>query len=125
MRFASGSHRAGYLGELPISDRSEEVLTGLIRERNFRLVETGAIDAGHATFHANSTLQGARPNPSPMTREVITIIYCADGARVSEAESEGQWSDLYAWLPGLRPGDVAASRLDPLVYARGAEAGYH
>jgi len=29
MRFASGSQTAGYLGDLPISDYSEEVLTGM------------------------------------------------------------------------------------------------
>jgi ectoine hydroxylase-related dioxygenase (phytanoyl-CoA dioxygenase family) len=121
MRFASGSQDAGYVGELPISDRSEEVLTRLIAERRFRLVETGAINAGDATFHAGWTLHGAQPNTSPMMREVMTIIYFADGTRVGEPETEGQRSDLSSWLPGLRPGDVAATGLNPLVYSREAE----
>jgi ectoine hydroxylase-related dioxygenase (phytanoyl-CoA dioxygenase family) len=122
MRFASGSQAAGYLGELPISDRSEDVLSQLIRERGFRLVEPGAINAGDATFHTGWTLHGARPNSSPMMREVMTIIYYADGARVMEPESEGQRNDLNAWFPGLKPGDLAASELNPLVYSRHAES---
>jgi ectoine hydroxylase-related dioxygenase (phytanoyl-CoA dioxygenase family) len=123
MRFASGSQNAGYLGELPISDRSEEVLKQLIEERNFRLVETGAINAGDATFHSGWTLHGARPNTSPMMREVMTIIFFADGAHVTEPESEGQRSDLDTWFQGLGPGDVAAGELNPLVYSKRAASG--
>ena len=122
MRFASGSQTAGFLGELPISDRSEEVLARLIADRNFRLVETGAINAGDATFHAGWTLHGAQPNTSPMMREVMTIIFFADGARIREPESEGQRNDLNAWFPGLNPGDVAATSLNPLVYSRRAQS---
>jgi ectoine hydroxylase-related dioxygenase (phytanoyl-CoA dioxygenase family) len=123
MRFASGSQEAGYLGELPISDRSEDILAQLVAERHFRLVETGAIKAGDATFHAGWTLHGAQPNSSPMVREVMTVIFFADGTRVREPASEGQRNDLNAWLPGLKPGDVAASSLNPLVYSRRAEGG--
>jgi len=123
MRFASGSQNAGYLGELPISDRSEEVLKQLIEERNFRLVETGAINAGDATFHSGWTLHGAQPNTSPMMREVMTIIYFGDGAHVTAPESEGQRSDLHTWFQGLGPGDVAAGELNPLVYSKRAVSG--
>jgi ectoine hydroxylase-related dioxygenase (phytanoyl-CoA dioxygenase family) len=123
MRFASGSQNAGYLGELPISDRSEEVLKQLIEERNFRLVETGAINAGDATFHSGWTLHGAQPNTSPMMREVMTIIYFGDGAHVTEPESEGQRSDLDTWFQGLGPGDVAVGELNPLVYSKRAVSG--
>jgi ectoine hydroxylase-related dioxygenase (phytanoyl-CoA dioxygenase family) len=119
MRFASGSQSAGFLGELPISDRSEEVLARLIGERKLGLHETGAINAGDATFHAGWTLHGAPPNTSPMMREVMTIIYFADGTRIRDPESEGQRNDLNAWLPGLEPGELAASGLNPLVYSKG------
>jgi len=123
MRFASGSQNAGFLGELPISDRSEEVLKQLIEERNFRLVETGAINAGDATFHSGWTLHGAQANTSPMMREVMTIIYFGDGAHVTAPESEGQRSDLHTWFQGLGPGDVAAGELNPLVYSKRAVSG--
>jgi ectoine hydroxylase-related dioxygenase (phytanoyl-CoA dioxygenase family) len=118
MRFAAGSQKAGFLGELPISDRSEEILKELIEERNFRLVETGAIHAGDATFHSGWTLHGAQPNTSPMMREVMTIIYFADGTRVAAPKSEGQRSDLNTWFHGLEPGDLAAGELNPLVYSK-------
>jgi ectoine hydroxylase-related dioxygenase (phytanoyl-CoA dioxygenase family) len=121
MRFASGSQTAGYLGDLPISDSSEQVLTRLIEERKFRLYDTGAINAGDATFHTGWTLHGAQPNGSPMMREVITIIYFADGTHVSEPQSDNQRNDLEIWFPGLKPGDLAASELNPLVYSSRAE----
>ncbi len=92
-----------------------------MEERGFRLVETGAINAGDATFHAGWTLHGAAPNTSPMMREVMTVIFFPDGTRIREPESEGQRNDLNAWLPGLQPGDVAASSLNPLVYSKHAE----
>jgi ectoine hydroxylase-related dioxygenase (phytanoyl-CoA dioxygenase family) len=118
MRFASGSHTEGYYGDFEISDRSEEALREVIAERGFTLHETGAIAAGDATFHAGWTLHGAPPNPTGMMREVMTIIYFADGARLSEPDNDGRRSDLKAWFPGLKPGDLAASQINPLIFSR-------
>jgi hypothetical protein len=53
-------------------------------------------------------------------RPVMTVIYFADGARVSPLSNEKQKNDLAKWLPGLQPGDLAASRLNPLVFPRRA-----
>jgi hypothetical protein len=57
-----------------------------------------------------------------MMREVMTVIFFADGTRIREPETEGQRNDLNAWFPGLKPGDVAASILNPLVYSKGVES---
>jgi len=51
-------------------------------------------------------------------REIMTIIYFADGARVSEPTNPHSPKDLERWLPGLKPGDLAASPLNPVVYRR-------
>ena len=48
--------------------------------------------------------------PTEHMRPVMTVIYFADGARVSEPDSVYQQFDLGVWLPGLQPGDVAATR---------------
>lgn len=120
MRFASGSHTAGYLGDFAISDRSEQALRQVIDERSFALHETGAVAAGDATFHAGWTLHGAPPNPTTMMREVMTIIYFADGTRLVEPDTEAREQDLRSSFPGLKPGDMAAGPLTPLVYSRQA-----
>ena len=48
-------------------------------------------------------------------REVMTIIYYPDGTRVGAVDNANRQADLEAWLPGLRPGDLAASNLNPVV----------
>jgi len=50
-------------------------------------------------------------------REVMTIIYFEDGARIVEPKNINQHQDMEGWFPGLRPGDVAASALNPIVYS--------
>jgi hypothetical protein len=76
----------------------------------------GALRAGDATFHAGWTLHRAGPNPTGHMRPVMTIIYFADGARVSEPDSPYQAFDLSVWLPGLAAGDLAASPVNPRLW---------
>jgi ectoine hydroxylase-related dioxygenase (phytanoyl-CoA dioxygenase family) len=116
MVFASGSQKHGYLGKLPISDESEQVLVRFIAERGFELFDAGAMAAGDATFHSGWILHGAPGNLTARAREVMTIIYFADGARVTEPVNPNQGRDMTRWLPGCKPGDLAASPLNPLVY---------
>jgi ectoine hydroxylase-related dioxygenase (phytanoyl-CoA dioxygenase family) len=119
MRFATGSHALGYLGAMPISDESEAQWSALIREKGLSVAEAGAMRAGDATFHNGWTLHGAPGNASPTTtREVMTVIYLEDGARISTPDHANRENDLRAWFPGLKPGDPAASEINPLVYTR-------
>jgi ectoine hydroxylase-related dioxygenase (phytanoyl-CoA dioxygenase family) len=116
MTFASGSHTIGDLGSYHISDESEAVFQRLITEHNLPLETHGALAAGDATFHAGGTLHSAPPNPTDVLRSVMTVIYFADGLRVAEPRNPGQQLDLHFWLPGLKPGDLAASPINPCLY---------
>ena len=118
MHFASGSHRNGYLGDLPISDESEVKFEQFIRERGCTKVAGTAMKAGDATFHYGWTLHGAPGNSSRRTREVMTVIWFADGTRVGPLDNANRQRDRDRWLPGLQPGDLAATPLNPLVYKR-------
>lgn len=118
MSFVTGSHRHGYLGDFGISDESDAVFAATIEERQLRTETHGAVQAGDATFHAGWTLHSAPGNPTSDVREVMTVIYFADGLRIAEPANDAQHVDLARWLPGLAPGDPAASRLNPIVYAR-------
>ena len=73
--------------------------------------------AGDATFHSGRTVHAARANRSARRREVMTIIYFADGARVIEPDNEHRRADLDVFLPGLSGGDLAASPLNPVLYS--------
>lgn len=115
MHFASGSHRSGYLGDLPISDESEARFEQFIRERGYGRVPGAAMAPGDATFHYGWTLHGAPGNSSDRTREVMTIIWYPDGTRVGKLDNANRQRDRDRWLPGLEPGDLAASELNPLV----------
>jgi len=117
MTFASGSHKKGRLNDLPISDESEEVFKDLIAHHNFDQVNYGSLRAGDATFHSGWTLHSAPRNQSEQMREVMTIIYYPDGARLIEPRNENQQLDLETWFPGQEPGEFAASRLNPLLYS--------
>jgi ectoine hydroxylase-related dioxygenase (phytanoyl-CoA dioxygenase family) len=120
MRFAAGSQKLGYLGPMNISDDSEEQLSELVKEKGYPVEYVGAMRAGDATFHDGWTIHGAPGNDSQtQTREVMTIIYVEDGARITEPDSPQRQNDLRRWFPGHGPGDPAASELNPLLYRRG------
>lgn len=119
MRFAAGSQELGYLGPLNISDDSEAQLSDLVAQKGFPIEYVGAMQAGDATFHNGWTIHGAPGNASDsVTREVMTIIYVEDGARVTPPDSPQRENDLRRWFPGITPGEPAASKLNPLVYKK-------
>jgi ectoine hydroxylase-related dioxygenase (phytanoyl-CoA dioxygenase family) len=116
MRFASKSQQGGYLGEIAISDDSDAYFDNYIKERGFTVDSYGAMKAGDATFHSGWTLHSAPGNPTANTREVMTVIYFADGTTVSEPDNPHRVGDQKSWLMGTPAGQKAASRLNPLVY---------
>lgn len=116
MTFASGSQRAGYLGHMPIEQDHKDFLTGFIEEKGFETYNHGPMKAGDATFHSGWCLHTASGNDSDVTREVMTVIYMADGAKVIEPDSSHRENDLKTWLPGCKPGELAASEINPVLY---------
>ena len=115
MHFVSGSHRCGDLDVAGISDRTEAHFQELIAQRQWPVHTYGALRAGDATFHGGWTLHGAAANPTLLMREVMTIIYFADGTRVAPVRHKAQAHDLRAWLPGCAPGDLAATPINPRI----------
>jgi ectoine hydroxylase-related dioxygenase (phytanoyl-CoA dioxygenase family) len=115
MRFASGSHRAAALGDLAISAETDRRLAALIADRHWP-VWSEPLRAGDATFHSGGTLHSALANRSDRVREVLTVIYYAAGTRAAAPANDNQRVDLEVFLPGVRPGEEAASDLNPLLY---------
>jgi ectoine hydroxylase-related dioxygenase (phytanoyl-CoA dioxygenase family) len=115
LTFASGSQELGFLGNLAISDDSETLLGDLVKSKGYPITRAETMRAGDATFHAGWTLHSAPGNLSAQRREVMTIIYFADGAKVTEPKNEHQEADRRRWLSGFAPGSLAVSDLNPLV----------
>lgn len=113
--FAEGTHRRGRLLDDVISDRSEAAFDDLVARERFDVSVPAPMRAGDATFHSGWTLHRAPGNSSDTMREAMTIIWFADGLRVLPPLGPQQERDLATWLPGLHPGDIAASPLNPLV----------
>ncbi len=118
MEFASGSHQLASLGDFAIGEDSERVLGELVEARGLERVSHGPFEAGDATFHAGWTLHRAPANRSERMREVMTVIYFADGTRVGPLDHPNRRFDRNVWLPGCEPGELAASELNPLLYSR-------
>jgi len=118
MRFACGSHCGNYLGDAPIGDASEARFENYIRERGFRVKQAQMLCAGDASFHYGWTLHGASANTTDRVREVMTVIWYADGARVLTPDNENRRRDLDRWLGSIAPGELAAGPLNPLVFDR-------
>ncbi|RFU85024.1 phytanoyl-CoA dioxygenase family protein [Streptomyces triticagri] len=115
MQFASGSHREKELATLGISDEAETHFARLLQDGRHPVTAVQPMQAGDATFHRGWTLHRAQPNRSATVREVMTVIYVADGARVAEPREPWHHSELASWMPGLGPGDPVASALNPLL----------
>lgn len=118
MIFASGSHHKGYISKLEISDQSHKTLKSYIDGEGLPQVGYGAMSAGDATFHAGWTLHSAPGNPTPNTREVMTVIYVADGTKVLSPDTNARKNDLTRWMPGLSAGDLIDSPLNLLMYRK-------
>jgi hypothetical protein len=120
LEFALGTH-SGPIGDEAISGESDAYYDRYLAEtqtQNGNGIErrsTGAMRAGDASFHLGWTLHRANSNRTDVDREVMTVIWFADGARVTEPANQGQQLDRLIWLQNLEPGQLAASALNPLV----------
>lgn len=116
MSFADGSHSMGVIPlESGISDDSEAFYDQYVREQGMVVRTSGPMKAGDATFHSGLTLHKAPGNPTDRIRAVMTVIYMADDVKVTEPQNPNQEADLATWFPGLKPGDLAASEINPLL----------
>ena len=119
--FASGSQQGPIrevAGQLAISDESEARLAQLVAdapqsESTYRL--------GDVSFHSGWTCHRAGPNVTDQTRAAFTIIYMDADTKMLLPEHDSQRTDAALWLPGIQPGELAASHLNPLLYHQDAD----
>lgn len=116
LTFASTSHKGGFVESVAISDESEATLEKYIKDKGFEVTRAKNMQAGDATWHYGWTLHSAPGNNSAETmREVMTIIFVADGARITEPQNKHQEADRQRWMCGLPPGNLLNSKLNPVI----------
>jgi ectoine hydroxylase-related dioxygenase (phytanoyl-CoA dioxygenase family) len=117
LTFATGSHKGGILDDaLVISDESQEKYDAMVKALGYPIAQE-ALKAGDATFHAGWTLHSAPGNASAMDREVMTIIYYADGVNtLADFGNRSCKGDMEGIYPDVTPGEPAVSELTPIVY---------
>lgn len=115
LTFASGSQKKGSIFDYEISDESEAEFDRYVHENKFEVTRASTMKAGDATWHYGFTIHNAPGNKSAAMREVFTIIYLADDAKITRPKNTWQENDLKTWLMSKEIGTPADSELNPLV----------
>lgn len=115
LTFASGSQKKGSIFDYEISDESEKEFNKYVNENKFEISRAKFMKAGDATWHTGFTIHNAPGNNSNIMREVFTIIYLAEDAKITEPKNLWQKNDLKTWLMNKEPGTTADSELNPLI----------
>jgi ectoine hydroxylase-related dioxygenase (phytanoyl-CoA dioxygenase family) len=111
----TGSHHGGLFPEIPFSLNTQEIFSRVIKTHNIPTVSY-VMNSGDAIFYSGDLLHSALENTSTRRREILSIIYYADGALVTVPTCQQRIVEMREFLPGLQPGEVAASDLNPLLY---------
>lgn len=115
LTFASGSYHSGFALNKEISDESEQEFDDIVTKKEYTVSRAEEMKAGDATWHYGFTIHKAPGNNTDKMREVMTIIYVADGAKITLPENEWQENDHRTWLMSKAVGTVVDSELNPLV----------
>ena len=74
-------------------------------------------DLGDATFHHTRSLHSAGPNRTDVDRMALATTYFEDGARLVD-EVTMISGDYEKFMPGVGPGGVIASDLNPVIWRK-------
>lgn len=119
LAFCEKSHRFQLGRDLEISDESEMTLKQALH--HFRMEES-SFDLGDVSFHSGWTFHRAGANSTDRPREVMTMIYMDENIHLVAPKNKNHVADLERWAPGLKPGDVLASPLNPVIYSSVTES---
>lgn len=115
LTFASGSYQSGFALNKEISDESEQDFDDIVAQKNYPVTRAEMMQGGDTTWHYGFTIHKAPGNNSGKMREVMTVIYVADGAKITQPENEWQGKDHKTWLKSKEVGTIVDSELNPLV----------
>lgn len=96
-------------------DTSYDRKVSEVFQNNDIVVDATPFEIGEVSFHHNLSFHTAAANRTTQSRIVLANTYFADGARVLDQPTmvSGDWQKF---LPGVEPGGVAASELNPVCW---------
>ena len=113
--FYAGSQRESFGRDLGISDESEAKISANMQQHGFEFV-SGAFALGEVSFHSGWTFHKAGANRSTQPRSVMTVIYMDAAMQLVPALNAIQANDRDLWCPGALPGQVIATRKNPVIW---------
>ncbi|MGH9213578.1 MAG: hypothetical protein ACRD2C_23315 [Acidimicrobiales bacterium] len=100
--------------DLPIGDRSEAALEEVLADHGLAAV-CEPFEVGDVSYHQGWTFHRAGPNHTDEARRAMTVIYMDAAITVVEPSNDDQRGDL-GWMPGVSPGQVPDTPLNPVLY---------
>ena len=99
----------------------DRLIDEMFRTRNVT-IDDSPFELGEVSFHHNLSFHTARGNRTDRSRIVMATTYFRDGARVVDEPTmiSGDWQKF---LPGIEPGEVAKSELNPRLWPVESEHG--
>ena len=119
LAFAKGSQSFTAGRGLEISDESERVLGAQLAGYPY---EESAFALGDVSFHAGWVYHNARGNSTDLPREAFTVIYLDMEARLRAPSSPHEAFDARTWCPGIEPGELIDSEINPVLYEQDEQA---
>ena len=117
LEFSAGSQTVHAGRELAIGDASETQIAERLRVTDFpHVIEP--FDVGEVSFHSGWVFHRAGANTTDQVRKVMTVIYMDQDMRLKAPENDGQLNDWHTWCPGAEVGEVIASPINPVLWAR-------
>lgn len=113
LAFACGSADITSGRNVTIGDESDDIIAPLMAECDYL---NPPFRLGDVSWHSGWTYHNAGPNLTGQAREAFTIIFIADDARLVEPSTPEKAEDARRWCPGIAPGEIIASDLNPVLW---------
>ena len=102
------------------NDTSYDKKVTEVFKANHVTIDSEPFEMGEVSFHHNLSFHTAGDNRTSQSRIVLANTYFADGARVTKDPTmvSGDWQKF---IPGVDPGGIAASELNPVCWPANTE----
>jgi len=97
------------------NDTSYDKKVSEVFKVNHVAIDSEPFKIGEASFHHNLSFHTAEGNNTSQSRIVLANTYFANGARIVKKPTmvSGDWQKF---IPGVAPGEIAASKLNPVCW---------
>ncbi|DBB13639.1 TPA: hypothetical protein ACH3X3_000659 [Trebouxia sp. C0006] len=117
LQFAARSHTHDLGRDLGIGGQAHQTIDAAVKQGGFEIINE-PFELGEVSFHSGWTFHQAAGNGTDAPREVFTIIFMDKDMIMAEPLNHNQRLDHDRWLPGVMPGKVCDSPLNPVVWSK-------